>query len=135
MSTRLESFHAKRLENHVQCIFIFTFVCNFFLRVLLFVLFCGLFCFFIHDPMEYEWFLNYLTHGWELNRYYHSGLDLGVIAMMGYSTFSEFQNWSLTIKCSSVSYPRHSYKSVYSSSTDGTSKICFRIKITMTAMC
>ena len=34
-------------------------------------------------------------------------VNLGVIAMKGYSTFPKLQDWSLTIRCSLLSYSRH----------------------------
>ena len=44
-----------------------------------------------------------MTNRYDLNRYYHSGsVDLGVMTMKGYSP--DLNNWSLTIRCSLVSY-------------------------------
>ena len=37
-------------------------------------------------------------------------VDLGVMAMKGYSTFPKLQNWSLTISFNLVSYPEHSLR-------------------------
>ena len=46
----------------------------------------------------------YLTHRRDPNRYYRVKVDLGVIAMNGYSPFPNARDWSLHIGWSSVIY-------------------------------
>ena len=61
ISTHLGLFYAKRLENHINCAFIFTLIVQFFLK-----------CIFL--TQSYLMILKniYFTHRWDSNKYYHS---------------------------------------------------------------